>query len=58
MILVHRNTKTICPAYAGMILEAAPRAMRAMNLSRVCGDDPQDGGAGDAFMAFVPRMRG
>ena len=30
----------ICPAYAGMIPGDIGKISEAMNLSRVCGDDP------------------
>ena len=31
----------ICPAYAGMIPGDIGKISEAMNLSRVCGDDPE-----------------
>ena len=48
----------ICPAYAGMILIRLIAARKALNLSRVCGDDPSCLPHIQSVLKFVPRMRG
>ena len=50
--------KKICPAYAGMILfEYVPMNV-LLDLSRVCGDDPDRKNKFQLEKRFVPRMRG
>ena len=48
----------ICPAYAGMILCSGIIQTEFINLSRVCGDDPDCETAAEIAGKFVPRMRG
>ena len=48
----------ICPAYAGMIPYYSVIFIHVVNLSRVCGDDPQTLLQRNYKWRFVPRMRG
>ena len=48
----------ICPAYAGMIPVIINIDKLFLNLSRVCGDDPQNKKVLFIRNSFVPRMRG
>ena len=48
----------ICPAYAGMILQATTIPTIIVDLSRVCGDDPKRSMVAKKYFLFVPRMRG
>ena len=38
--LYFRGSLSICPAYAGMILDILVKEELLSDLSRVCGDDP------------------
>ena len=49
---------TICPAYAGMILQKDFDELVFKDLSRVCGDDPRLPSPCLYLVKFVPRMRG
>ena len=56
--LYFRGSLSICPAYAGVILDLIAKEQEELDLSRVCGGDPKllSGTAGS--LTFVPRMRG
>ena len=56
--LYFRGSLSICPAYAGMILEIFLERFSVHNLSRVCGDDPLGRYNYGLGGEFVPRMRG
>ena len=56
--LYFRGSLSICPAYAGMILEVTFSSDIEGHLSRVCGDDPGLLSKVVNIPKFVPRMRG
>ena len=51
-------SRSICPAYAGMILYGYSHYSTVFNLSRVCGGDPGFYAVNYEGLQFVPRMRG
>ena len=57
-LVLHRVKHFICPAYAGMILVKIVTPFLKINLSRVCGDDPNNLYPIWIEYIFVPRMRG
>ena len=56
--LYFRGSLSICPAYAGVILNDMMDKAKPKNLSRVCGGDPFPAPSDLSNPQFVPRMRG
>ena len=56
--LYFRGSLSICPAYAGVILDSVIWKMELKDLSRVCGGDPIINKNLGIVDEFVPRMRG